>query len=91
MTTQHTPGPWSLCYDGQIDGPKGEFICAFRWDTYGEFKESNNAATARLIAAAPDLLASLEEVLAYCEEHGHDWMCMAQARAAVIKAKGGAA
>lgn len=45
-------------------------------------------ANACLIAAAPDLLASLEEVLAYCVEQGHDWMCMAQARAAIIKATG---
>ena len=45
-------------------------------------------ANARLIAATPDLLASLEEVLAYCKEHGHDWMCMAQARATIMKATG---
>ena len=48
-------------------------------------------ANARLIAAAPELLASLEEVMAYCVEHGHDWMCMAQARAVIVKATGGAA
>jgi hypothetical protein len=45
-------------------------------------------ANARLIASAPDLLASLEEVLAYCREHGHDWACMAEAQAAINKATG---
>lgn len=49
---------------------------------------SSGKANARLIAAAPDLLEALEEVLAYCVEHGHDWMCMAQARAAIAKATG---
>jgi hypothetical protein len=60
MSTQHTPGPWKLCYDGQIDGPDGRCICRFGWDSYKEFTELNNAANARLIAAAPDLLEALK-------------------------------
>lgn len=53
--TQHTPGPWTICYDGQIDSKDGEFICSFRWDSFKEFNDGNNAANARLIAAAPDM------------------------------------
>ena len=48
-------------------------------------------ANACLFAAAPDLLNALREVVAYCAEHGHDWMCMVQARAAIAQATGGAA
>ena len=56
---KYTPGPWTICYDGQLDGPKGKRICTFDWDSYKSFNESNNAANARLIAAAPELLDRL--------------------------------
>lgn len=59
----HQPGPWKLCYDGQIDAADGSFVCSFRWDTVKEFNEGKNAATARLIKAAPDLLAFAESIV----------------------------
>jgi hypothetical protein len=59
----YTKGPWKICYDGQIDSSDGKFICAFRWDSFREINESNNAANARLIAAAPDLLEALKFAL----------------------------
>ena len=83
-TTQHTPGPWRYEYEigycGEIIAANGATVCRF-----GDEPIANDA---RLISAAPELLASLEEVMAYCVEHGHDWMCMAQARAAIAKATG---
>ncbi len=89
MTVQHTPGPWYLdererSIIGKCDtGTKRIAVMNKSWPQHDP--------DARLIAAAPELLASLEEVLAYCVEHGHNWMCMAQARAAIAKATGGAA
>lgn len=93
MTTQHTPGPWtwvkhgsyySLENNGGFEVVSDGSACG----EYGGWMDSPSEPNARLISAAPDLLASLEEVLAYCVEHGHDWMCMAQARAAIAKATG---
>ena len=64
MSAHITPGPWSLCYDGQIDGANGEFICSFNWDSVQEFNGDSEAkANARLIAAAPELLAALQAML----------------------------
>ena len=56
MKTQHTPGPWTV--DNQyIHGPDGIRFLAVAGDGAGQ-------ANARLIASAPDLLASLEELFA---------------------------
>ena len=41
----------------------------------------------RLHAINAELVEALEEVMAYCKEHGNDWMCMAHARASIEKAK----
>jgi hypothetical protein len=41
-----------------------------------------------LLRVNAELVASLEEVLHYCAEHEHDWLCMAEARAALAKATG---
>lgn len=45
-------------------------------------------ANARLIAAAPSLLETLQELLAYCEEEGHSWAVMYQAKADIERATG---
>lgn len=82
----HTPGPWRLCYDGQIDGPDGKRICAFDWDSYKEFNASNNAANARLIAAAPELLELLKGVAAIAHSGGLAGMSESEALAAIRKA-----
>jgi hypothetical protein len=50
MSTQHTPGPWST------DGTKSFYVLH-----NGDFvANASTAANARLIAAAPELLAALE-------------------------------
>jgi hypothetical protein len=102
--TKHTQGPWTVkktyfhspesSETYAVIGPKGEWLHSAGGDagtmrtpdTYSGYNFTE--ANARLIAAAPDLLASLEEVLAYCVEHGHDWMCMVDARSAIAKATG---
>jgi len=99
MTTQHTPGPWAISAAmygvGNLKVHGVEFtrdgitqpIANCGWDDKGEAE-----ANARLIAAAPDLLAALrlceralEERDAEAEEHAAK-----AARAAIAKAKGAA-
>jgi hypothetical protein len=41
-----------------------------------------------LLRVNAELVASLEEVLHYCTEHEHDWLCTAEAKAALAKATG---
>lgn len=83
--SEHTPGPWDYMEkDAAIWAD--EFICV----------APHNPADARLIAAAPDLLAALEEAFNHyagqpvpsqpAEEWWPDWML--HARAAIAKAKG---
>ena len=60
---KHTPGPWVLCYDGQIDGPDGRTICRFTWDSFKGFNDSpTEKANARLIAAAPETAAERDRL-----------------------------
>lgn len=85
----HTPGPW------WVDGP-GEGIEVH--DTFGRTasvwgeggKESEAWANARLIAAAPELLAALKFIVNDCPEpgeaaqltaHGYNLACSAIAKA----------
>jgi hypothetical protein len=104
MTTKHTPGPWTITrkhtppiFDrGCIAiGPDIAAIQVPELDTASE-------ANARLIAAAPDLLAALARAVAYLDanrpkgkisdifsklnEHEND--VLKPARAAIAKAKG---
>lgn len=51
-TATHTPGPWSHAVNGIVQAPEGDdVICRMMSDRW--------EADARLIAAAPDLLAAL--------------------------------
>ena len=70
--TAHTPGPWTYrpmpepdsAHTYWIDGPHGEpvaEVCEFRPD------DSANDANARLIAAAPELLAALQRLARQAE------------------------
>ena len=86
MKTQHTPGPWTV--DNQyIHGPDGIRFLAVAGDGAGQ-------ANARLIAAAPELLAAARLAVAWSEQVPapyRDWPHVAAARAAIAKATGGAA
>ena len=63
--TQHTPGPWAVgshCMTAHVvyaDGGDGEQVAAA---SRAALPDSESDANARLIAAAPDLLAVLEQV-----------------------------
>lgn len=90
----HTPGPWAVgehrgVWVGPVisaaGGKKGiAFVCL----------SSESDATARLIAAAPELLAALKEVAEECEyrlrkgEDSGDRHTLKLCRAAISKAEG---
>jgi hypothetical protein len=63
----HTPGPWTLNISDkkwqnpyQVQAPSG--LCIVSFDKEGLFREAAEA-NARLIAAAPELLEALADVL----------------------------
>lgn len=100
-TTNHTPGPWAItkgAYGALWAGPAMlphpgrdmEFCAQARGASYLAERD----ADARLIAAAPDLLAALRDLFAGMEQHGAEkWMPhrMERARAVIASATGGAA
>jgi hypothetical protein len=77
QTTQHTPGPWTIqelehAYDGYenwntycIRSPQNVHIATV--GNVDRFHEQDHEANARLLAAAPDLLAALQAL--------KDWGC----------------
>ena len=85
MSAQHTPGPRT--------------VVAIDWGETGnarlELKEIRRTgmADARLIAAAPELLEALKEIIAAADGDGWNQLdaSFATARAAIAKAEGGAA
>jgi hypothetical protein len=91
MTQQHTPGPWvwervlqdSAVTEHTLKGPT--VLCRFWFDNPPD-------ADARLIAAAPELLAALKVMVLTrgIREHleATDPMALEQARAAIAKAEG---
>ena len=93
MNTKHTPGPWKAFHQ-EISGPNDELIGRVYAGTESAalLSKAISASTAdnnaRLIAAAPEMLAALELLLA--DPYLADPMNtdrMAGARAAIAKAK----
>ena len=99
-TNAHTPGPWWVYNEGsRFPGIEARLNGSVV--VYGNDKEIEGVkgrthaealANARLIAAAPELLAALEMVLEYAEDcaadRGERPGCIDHARSAVAKAKG---
>lgn len=87
MTQAHTPGPWTILNRGY----KSHITDAdMNWNA--EIVGPGHTANAHLIAAAPDLLAALEEIESLPVD---DYGCreippgfLDKARAAIAKAKG---
>ncbi len=38
---EHTPTPWGLCYDGQIDGNNGHCVIKLPFSSYKEFCDNS--------------------------------------------------
>jgi len=82
--SQHTPGPWT--YDKTVD----EFHFFINAPTLASMCCVRDEANARLIAAAPELLQALGNLVA--NEHGAESVkaiCYREARAALELARGG--
>lgn len=74
MKTKHTPGPWQYDEDGHfvsVDMDASKMICDIRG--WGWLQKMGHAkaievqkANAKLIAAAPDLLEALQDLINHC-------------------------
>ena len=90
----HTPGPWTV--QGQAvlsDRPYPEWkqIAEVRIGNADNWSDPEGESNSRLIAAAPDLLAALEEVSDYLAEffdEGRKHRVIRAADAAIAKAEG---
>lgn len=99
----HTPGPWAMSGDiihGPMEQPPnpkaqkfGHVICKLGWDFDGDRGRTGDLpwktaeANARLIAAAPDLLATLEKAIHWidADDQGGPEM-IGQCRTVIAKA-----
>ena len=98
---KHTPGPWYVvglpwdnggCVVANADDPHcGELICTTddrAWYDHTDEDEERWRADARLIAAAPDLLAACEAALLWLEAWSEGDESAEILRSAIAKAKG---
>ena len=90
----HTPGPWYVVASGICASPtpqSGALYIAWH-NVSSSYRDSGEqAANARLIAAAPALLEALKSLMGRFERTGEAWMgdpAMQQARAAIAQAEG---
>ena len=92
----HTPGPWRAFQDAEscdVIAPDGYHVASVE-PCNSVNPEAEQAANARLIAAAPDLLAALEQIAGYPHSDGigltpdHARLMRRQASAAIAKATG---
>ena len=100
--TQHTPGPWVTskgAYGALHVGPAtldhpGREVAQYAAER-GRDLLAQREADAALIAAAPDMLAALQDIMAESsrDDDDHDVIATIQGicRAAIAKAKGGEA
>jgi hypothetical protein len=113
MKTQHTQGPWQAAHRGSLtilgaDGLPVAALTHAAWLKQYPLREDPNgeqlASNARLIAAAPEILAALVDLMDQLEGvgiaiddqdsgqwHGAEGLSFNQVRAAISKAQGEAA
>lgn len=90
--TKHTPGPWKMSGANTVHGP--DCIVAFVGTSNEEvrkFSGERQNADAHLIAAAPDLLAACEQVMADMVQRRHkEWNLYLETAVsrAIAKARG---
>lgn len=81
----HTPGPWQF-EAPYIHADSLKFLAVVS-DRHSQDRPEL-VANARLIAAAPELLAALGNLLSFCEKAHYDCTVLSEARAAIAKATG---
>jgi hypothetical protein len=102
MTTTHTPGPWENMHPFITDGKNqviakvqaaGDQNGAIQWK-HATTADLENVANAHLIAAAPEMLNTLEDIAPYLAEDVENWnrgtkaFLLAMVRNAIRTAKG---
>lgn len=92
MKDQHTPGPWQVFNAGHLGCGVTRRYCGDIAHCHGYDTNRSRAeelANARLIAAAPDMLAALRDLLAEVQAGGYPGRtALEAARAAIAKAAG---
>lgn len=91
MNTKHTPGPWIFYADTPSTDPNWHIVTTANRmvvlaNVHIEPGNETALANARLIAAAPELLEQLQEMVRLAEHEG--WEGFEKARAAIAKATG---
>ena len=90
---KHTPGPWSFYTEPQpngcpVVGSNGLLICMLGHSVRMADQKEIALANARLIAAAPELLEALKDILSNCLDSDGLSRAYENARAAIAKATG---
>ena len=90
MTTSHTPGPWALNRGGDetyrvIDATDMNELSVIATVHFHDDGEGETKANAKLIAAAPNLLAALQAIVAGSWNDDYE-LILKNARAAIAKA-----
>lgn len=70
MNTKHTPGPWDVDSHGNIVQGPGRYKIAITSAT--SIADRSDGADARLIAAAPELLEALKDLVSQLPEMDAD-------------------
>lgn len=97
MSAQHTPGPWHFTLvkvQRDIHGQNGQPVAYTRGGGWNGIADEMDAANARLIAAAPELLETLRAVdvlFGHLAKDSTQLSWLENARAAIAKATGSAA
>ena len=90
MKNEHTPGPWTTGRAiNSVDTGKYSWICPFGASSKKQVEEIT--ANAKLIAAAPDLLAALDDMVKLIGPYAGQGRMdeeICKARAAIAKARG---
>jgi len=93
MKTQHTAGPWIIQEHKDknfgidlTEGKNGKVICNVTSHYIAEHEEAQ--ANARLIAAAPELLAALQDLVAISKYPYQEMATYKYAQEIIKKAKG---
>ena len=96
MSAQHTPGPWyAVGFQVEIENDNQPDICNTDPETFGQHGRSipERLANCRLIAAAPDMLAVLQDLqqsTCYWSEYDVPLGIVDRINAAIAKATGAA-
>jgi hypothetical protein len=92
MTNKHTPAPWTVKGKEFIhDADHREIVYVLGYGKMGGLTDSEHEANAKLIAAAPDLLDALIDIIDDFDNYGGDdtgFPHIAKARAVIAKATG---